>query len=299
VAVLTAKGISQLAIELLTRTLVLPMTVARVPGPEFSGHNGDTITVRVPQPTTARTQTNPGDTITYDDLTEVPVDVTLEHLYHAKLVSDQELTYTLENFARQITLPQVEAVATRAENLLAATMNALAMSAEGELDPTGANINDVVLIARQTLGRALVPLDNRFLAVSPEVATFVLNQDEFTRVDASGSPTALREAIIGRWRGFTVVESAGLAAGRAVAYHKSGFVFTNRVPVVPRGVNDSATAESGGIGMRQIFHYVPDKLSDATVISTFAGAAVVQENDTSESGDPVYVRAFVMDTASS
>lgn len=285
-AVLTAQGISALAIELLTRTLVLPMTVSVIPGEEFRGSNGDTITVRVPQPSTARTQTNPGDTITYDDVDEVAVEVQVAHLYHAKLVSDQELSLSLEDFGRQITRVQVAAVATRAENQIATAMNNLAGDAEIAVD--GSDVDDVFLEAREALGRALVPLDNRFAAVSPEVATFLLGSDLLKQADTSGSPAALREAIIGRYRGFTVVESAGLTAGTATLYHRSGFAWANRVPVTPRGVNDSAAANAGGVGMRQIFQYVPDNLSDASVVSTFAGASVVADSDSGLSTPRVY-----------
>lgn len=292
-AVLTAQGISSLAVELLTRTLVLPMTVSRIPGGEFSGSNGDTITVRVPQPSAARTQATPGATITYDDVDEVPVDVTLSHLYHAKLVSDQELSYELEDFGRQITRVQVAAVATRAENLLAATMNNL--TADGTVDADGSNIEAIILEAREVLGRNDVPPDGRYLAVSPEIATFVLALENLSDVDKAGNSSALRDAVIGRYRGFTVVESNGLDAGTAVAYHRSGFAFANRVPVTPRGVTSSATAENGGVGVRQIFQYVPDKLSDATVVSTFAGAAAVPDNDSGTE----FPRIFKMDLASS
>jgi len=293
VAVLTAQGISSLAIELLTRLLVLPMTASRVPGGEFAGSNGDTITVRVPQPSTARTQSTPGGTITYDDVDEVAVDVTLAHLYHAKLVSDEELSLNLEDFGRQITRVQVAAVATRAENQMATVMNNLSSDLTVEVD--GSNIDEVILEARELLGRNDVPLTDRWLAVSPEVATFLLAADLLARVDASGSSSALREAIIGRYRGFTVVESSGLAAGRAAAYHQSGFAFANRVPVSPRGATSTATAEAGGIGMRQIFQYVPDKLSDATVVSTFAGAVAVPDNDSGTE----FPRIVVLETATS
>jgi len=293
VAVLTAQGISSLAIELLTRLLVLPMTASRVPGGEFAGSNGDTITVRVPQPSTARTQSTPGATITYDDVDEVAVDVTLAHLYHAKLVSDEELSLNLEDFGRQITRVQVAAVATRAENQMATVMNNLSSDLTVEVD--GSNIDEVILEARELLGRNDVPLTDRWLAVSPEVATFLLAADLLARVDASGSSSALREAIIGRYRGFTVVESSGLAAGRAAAYHQSGFAFANRVPVSPRGATSTATAEAGGIGMRQIFQYVPDKLSDATVVSTFAGAVAVPDNDSGTE----FPRIVVLETATS
>lgn len=286
-AVLTAQGIANVSIALLTRQLVLPRTVTAIPGAEFAGANGDTVTVRVPQPSGARTQASAGATITYDDVDEVPVDVQLSHVYHAKLVSDQELSLQLEDFARQITRVQTSAVATRAENLLATVMNGVASDIEIAVD--GSDIDAAILEARETLVRADAPQSGLWLAVSPEVATFVLAQDGMKDVSAAGSPSALRDAIIGRYRGFNVVESSGLTAGHAMAYHESGFAFANRVPVVPRGVNDSATANEGGIGMRQIFQYVPDKLSDASVVSTFAGAAAVTDSE-SGAATPRFVK---------
>lgn len=290
-AVLTAKGISALAVELLLRRLVLPMTVARVPGGEYSGPNGGTVTVRVPQPAAARKQASKGATITYDDVNEVAVDVTLSHLYHAKLVSDQELTYELEDFGRQITRVQVDAVASGAEAELTTVMNAL--TSELTINATGSNIEAIVLEAREELGRANVPAEDRFLAVSPEVATHLLALPNLSQADQAGDSNALRNATIGQYRGFTVVESAGLTAGTAVAYHRSGFAFANRLPATPRGANETATHTAGGVALRQIFQYVPDKLSDATVVSTFAGAAAVTD------GSGASPRAIKITTAAS
>lgn len=272
-AFLTAKGIARTGIALLTRTLVLPMTATRIPGEEFAGSNGDTITVRVPQPGTARTQSSPGTQINYDTISETPVDVTLQHLYHATQVTDETMSLELEAFAEQVTRVQVSAVATRAEDQLAGVMNTLAMDLS--VASTGSDVENVVLEAREILGENDVPTGGRWLAVSPAIATFLLKLDKLSRVDAAGTASALRDAIIGRFYGFTVVESNGLTAGTAVAYHESGFVFANRTPVTPRGAADSATATEGGIGMRQIFQYDPDVLSDASVVSTFAGAALV------------------------
>ncbi|GGK89263.1 phage capsid protein [Mangrovihabitans endophyticus] len=292
-AVLTAQGISALAVELLTRMIVLPATVSRVPSADFAGSNGDTITVRVPQPGTARTQASAGSTITYDDVDEVPVDVVLKHLYHAKLISDQEMTYELYDFARQITRVQVAAVAEGAEDQLATVMNGL--SSDLTIDVTGSNIEAIVLQAREQLGRAKAPMSDRFIAVSPEVATFVLALDNLSEVDKAGSPSALRDAVIGRYRGFTFVESTALTAGRAVAYHRSGFAWANVTPVAPRGATSTAVTQADGVGLRQIFQYETSKLSDATVVSTFAGASAVVD---SESGAET-PRFVVMDTAES
>lgn len=293
-AILTAQGISSVAIELLNRSIVLPRTVTMVPGAEFSGSNGDTITVRVPQPGSARTQASPGTTITYDDVDEVAVDVQLSHLYHGKRISDEELSFDLENFARQVTRVQVEAVGIGAEDELATAMNGVAVDDSFALAATADDTKDTVLAARETLTNNNCPSTDRFLAVSAEILTRLLKVDEFVKVNEAGGSDALRNAIVGRIYGMTVVESPALTAGTALAYHRSGFAFANRVPVTPRGVNDSGSASSGGIGLRQIFQYSPDILSDASVVSTFAGAAAVWEDGATATDNK---RFYKMDTA--
>lgn len=283
-AVLTAQGISSVAIALLTRSLVLPRTATAVPGNEFAGSNGDTITVRVPQPGSARTQASAGASITYDDVTEIAVDVTLAHLYHGKRISDEELSLELEDFARQITRVQVDAVATGAEDELATAMNDLAAQIEFAATATDDDTLSTILEARELLGEADCPSDDRFLAVSPSIATRLLSVDGLRNVDQSGAPSALRDATIGKIFGFMVVESNALTTDTAVAYHRSGFAFANRVPVAPRGANDSASSNHDGVGLRQIFQYQPDILSDASVVSTFAGASAVADVTSPSSG---------------
>jgi len=293
-AVLTAQGISSLAIELLTRSLVLPSTVSRIPGGEFAGANGDTITVRVPQPGSARTQATAGATITYDDVTEIPVDVSLSHLYHGKLVSDEEMSLQLEDFGRQITRIQVDAVATGAEDELTTVMNALAADSSFALSGSDTDTENAIIAASETLDSNNAPAGDRYLAVSPQIKSRILKI--LDAADKAGDASALRRAVIGQLYGFTVVASNALTAGTALAYHRSGFAFANRVPVAPRGANDSATATAGGVGLRQIFQYVPDKLSDASVVSTFAGAAAVYEDGTGTNGSTIK-RFYKLDTA--
>lgn len=276
-ALVTAQGISSLAVALLTRALVLPMSVSRVPGGEFAGDNGDTITVRVRTPRAARTQASPGATITYDALNETPVDVTLSHLYDAARLTDEDLSLNLVDFGAQVTEPQVASVATGAEDRLAAAMNAVTPDA---VSVTSGTLDATLIDAREALSEANVPASDRFLACSPDIISLMLGLDKFVRADAVGDGTAIREATMGRIYGFTVLESNGLTAGTALGYHRSGFVFANRTPVPPRGLpsNQTATATGGGVSMRQIFQYQPDILSDASVLSTFAGAAVVDLN---------------------
>jgi len=279
-ALVTAQGVSSLAVALLTRQLVLPMTVSRVPGGEFAGDNGDTITVRVRTPRSARTQASPGAQITYDALNETPVDVTLSHLYDATRLTDEDLSLNLVDFGSQVTQPQVASVATGAEDQLAAAMNSLPADASFAAVADPNDTDEQILAAREALSEADVPAGDRYLACAPDIISRLLGVDKFVRADAVGDGTAIREATMGRIYGFTVVESNGLDAGTAVAYHRSGFVFANRTPVPPRGLSSTqtATATNGGVSMRQIFQYQPDILSDASVLSTFAGAAVVDSD---------------------
>lgn len=297
-AVLTAQGIARVAIPLITRSLVLGRTVTMVPATGFSGPNGETITVRVRKPRSARTQGTAGSSITYDDQNEVAVEVTLSHLYDAYHVTDEDLSLNLEDFASQISAPQAASVATGAEDALATAMNDLAVDDEFDASATAADTKATILAARETLGEADVPAGDRFLAVAPSIATRLLSLDELIRVDASGADSALRDAIIGRYLGFTVVESNGLTTDTAVAYHRSGFVWANKLPSTPRGANETATVNRDGVNIRQIFQYDPDVLSDASVLSTFAGASIVYEDP--DDSSPADAERFVkIGTASS
>jgi len=275
--VITAQAISSLAFELLSRTLVLPRTVARPPGGEFTGPNGATLTVRVRQTRTAQEQESPGAPIDYVGIDEKSVDVTLGHLYDATRITDEDLSLAIQDFGAQVTAPQVQAIALGAEDKLAATMNDLAIDlAVNVSDAT--DVEGAVLAAREQLTRDGCPAGGRWLAVSPEFATPLLSLDKFSRVDASGSTSALRDAVLGKVYGLNVVESAALDPGTAIAYHETGFVVANRPPALPQGASNAATENRDGIALRVLFDFDPGVLSDVTVVSTFAGAAVVYED---------------------
>lgn len=297
-AVLTAQGIASTVVPLLSRKLVLPRTVTMVTADGFSPPNGETITVRVRTPRSARTQSAAGDSITYDALAQIPVDVSLSHLYDAVLVSDEELTYSIEQFVSEVTEPQVDSVAAGAESELYSVMNGLSADASFANSTSAADTEEKIQTARETLSNNNIPASDRFLACAPDIITNLLNVDNFVRADAlgAGTSTALREAVMGRILGFTVVEASGLDAGTAVAYHRSGFVMANKLPGMPRGAHETGTYSGQGIAIRQIFQYDPDVLSDASVLSTFAGAAAVYEDGTGTNGSD-NDRFYKLDTA--
>jgi hypothetical protein len=281
VPLLTSAPISALAIELLRRSLVLPSTVARVADTEYAGPSGGTVTLRVPQPRTVREQVTPSAPITFDDVDEHPVNVVVRHLYNAARVSDKDLSLGIEDFGRQILRPQVAAVADGAEDLLGTAMNAVPADAAikwaAVADP-GADLATLLAI-REALTVNGVEAASRYLAVAPNIATRLLSVPQFAHADERGGTSAIDEAIIGRVFGLTVVESAAITPGSSVGYHSSGFAFGNLAPAPPPGGVDSTSANESGVALRHILSFDATRLATASVVSVFAGATVISEDD--------------------
>lgn len=278
-AVLTAKGISRLAIALLSRSLVLPNTVSRIPGTDFTGPGGSTISVRVRLPRTARTQATAGAAIIFDDVNEVPVDVTVAHLYNATHITDEDLALGLSDFGSQVLSPMIQSIAVGAEDQVASEMNAQTAHAtiKFPLTPAPSADEDVILDLREALSNNKVPAGGRWLAVSSPIAKRLLKIEKFVKVNESGSASALRDAMLGRLYGFNIVESPALTGGTALAYHSSGFAFGNRSPVDVSSV-DSAQASEEGIALRVVRAFDVDVLSEAVAVSTFAGCSAIFED---------------------
>lgn len=286
-SLLTSAPISKLAVALLRRQIVLPATVARIPGDEYRGPSGGTVTLRVPQPRTAKEQSTPGATIDLADINEVGVDVQVKHFYDGTLITDEDLSLSIESFGRQVLMPQVAAVAEAAEGEIADVLNGLEETGEVAWpdDPDDVESTETaVLVAREILTSNGAPAGDRYLAAAPDVITKLLRVDKFTAADQRGGSTALDEATVGMIYGLRVVESPALDPGSAVAYHRSAIAFGNLPPSPPGGGADSSTAEEGGVVLRHVLAFDATKLSTVSVVSVFAGASVVSED---EAGDEV------------
>lgn len=278
---LTSAPISALAVELLTRQLVLVNTVTKVPSGEYRGPSGGTVTLSVPSPRTAREQATRAAQITYDQLIEVGVDVTVRHFYDGALISDEELSLDLRAFGAQVLRPQVESVARAAEDQLADVMNGLTADASIEWAATASADADkqTVLAIREQLTRNDAPPSNRWVACAPDITTRLLDIPGFVEADKRGSSSALESAEVGQVYGLRFIESAAIDAGTALAYHRSGFAFGTLAPKDPGGGADSTTANEGGVTLRHILAFDPGHLATASVVSVFAGAAVVDSSD--------------------
>lgn len=287
-----ADKLAATALGLLQREIILPALVWRDAGGSFVGAAGDTITVRVPARTTARTRALRGargtasegeGIISMDDLVEHSVDVTLdEDIYSAVPVTDEQLTLDISDFGAQVLAPQVRAVAEGLENKLAALMeNATYATTISGI--TSSNVFDSMVDARKALNVANVPMNDRIVVLGPGLESVFLKDDHLNMVDQSGSDSALRDATIGRIAGFgQVVVSNAIPEGVGYAFHRTAYVLSTQVPAVPAGATFGNSMSSNGLAMRVLRDYDLRNLSDRQVVDCYAGVNIVADGQSNE-----------------
>lgn len=274
---------------MLQNELVLGRLVQRYGRADFQGAKNDTINIRIPAVLKAReyewrTRTNP---INYDDLVEFSVPVTLDtHPYSAVRITDEELTLDIDNWGAQVALPQVRAVAESIEGSIATamagadTLHTVTWDADDPSDPDADTraFYRTLTRARRHLNAENVPTEGRIVVLGSAAEEAALNSPHLLEVDKSGFSGTLREAVIGRIAGFTVVGSVNTVdEDFAMAFHPTAFALANVAPEVPRGATAGATAEYEGYAMRWIQDYDPDYLRDRSVYSAFTGTSSVED----------------------
>ena len=264
---------------LLQREIVLPRTVRSMPESNFVGALNDTVTRRIPATLAARTRTMRSTTgLTADDLAESSVPVVLdEHIYSLLNLTDEQLKLDIVDLSRQVLQPQMRAVAEGLENVIAAAIAGATLTggsvamAEGTDEPY-----KVAVAARKALNDLDVPRSGRILLLGSAVEAAFLNDDRLSKVNESGSSSALRDAIIGRVAGFTVLGSNAIGENEAYAYHPDAFVFVSAAPMVPAGASEGATVTNEGFSMRYLRDYNPTNSTgpvDRSLVDSFVGCS--------------------------
>ena len=280
--------IANTAVGLLERELVLSNLVWTNHGLNFTGAKNDTVSLRIPARTTASNyalrndRTNP---INLSNLAEDSIAVTLtQDVYNAVPVTDEELTLDISDFGQQILDPQVRSVATYLDHEVATMIEGAPYGAEGVGTVTVADASNGTLLAvtraRTLLNQNEVPMGSRVLLVGSQFEEELLNADNLLDVSQSGSDGALREATIGRLRGFTVVTSTAIAADTAYAFVPSAFILATRAPAIPGGAAFGAGASFAGYSMRWVRDYDAMHMVDRSVVNTYMGKSVVLDQDT-------------------
>lgn len=274
------------ALGLLEREIILPALVWRNAGGDFAGAAGDTISIKVPARTQARTRTLRGarpttsegaGIITMDDLTQTKVDVTLDTaVYNAIQITDEELSLDIVDFGAEVAEPQVRAVAEGIENAVAAEMTGATYATTITLSNT--DPYDGVVDARVALNKANVPMTERYLVVGADMEGIFLKSDELHQADKAGSDSALRQATIGSLAGFSqVVVSNALPSNVGFAFHRTAYVLGMRAPAVPSGATFGASRSAFGLAMRWLRDYDFRNVQDRSLFDTYIGTNIVAD----------------------
>jgi hypothetical protein len=150
--------------------------------------------------------------------------------YYAYLVDDVDKVQAAGSFDA-VQRDAGAGLADVAEDFVLTTMISGGTSAGTTAVTTAALADAAVVSIRTALVKAKVPSTERYLAVNPEAAAFLMGSGtSLFKANESGSDQTLRNGVIGQYRGFTVIETPSAALtntakpvfigywGRAFAY---------------------------------------------------------------------------------
>ena len=113
-----------------------------------------------------------------------------------------------------------------------------------------------------------VPQGGIVCIVGVDMYAALLDANLLVDASSSGSTAALREAQIGRLRGFTIVESTRIADDEIVAFHRDAFTLSVKPETIPAGAGFGAIVTGGGFGLRYLRGFDMRHAEDLSLVGT-------------------------------
>lgn len=251
-------AITQAALGLLERDVMLAGTVWRDPVTDFARKKNETVSIYLPAYLTANKRSLRANAARVRSTpAERKVDISLENDLQVDVpLTDENQTLDLRSLVRDVTAPAMGAIVRGYEEEVASLMENATYENEVSWDP--ADPYPSLVEARRLLNDASVPVTGRFLVVGTGLEEDLLNSDKLSNADTSGSTQTLRNGQIGSIAGFDVMVSQFLDPDVGFAYHRTAYALCSRAPVVPQGVAWGNVQSSNGLAIRVMQH-----LSDA------------------------------------
>lgn len=247
----TANQVAQVALRLAEEDQALSALVARnIVNPIAGGGQGTAVQLKVPNALVAydRDIDSKSAELVYGEIAESVITVTANKAaYSGVSLSDGDMSLHLADFASQVLVKQVDAVVDRVEKEVADTLNAIPTTDDIAWDE--ASPLSTFTAIRKELRQRGVPAEGIQCVVGVDVYAALLEANVLTDASQSASTAALREAQVGRVRGFNVVESTRVADGDIIAFHRDAFTLAVRPPAPAQG-QFAATVSGGGFGLR-------------------------------------------------
>lgn len=212
-------------------------------------------------------------TLTIDDLNDTTQSLLINQEKAISFkVDDVDRVQAAGSF-EPVTMDAGRALAEDSESYVIAQMKANGTSAGTAAIATASDAYDAVVAIRKALTKAKVPSSQRYLAVSPEFAALLLDEaSKLTSVDSAGSDSELRNGVLGRLLGFTVIEHPLLThtsdRPAAIGYHGPSVGYVNQIDKVEAGRMELAFAD-----YVRVLNVYGTKVLRATSVQTWLPAA--------------------------
>lgn len=268
--------VAQVANALVRKDLVLGGIVGRNVAANFRAGMGASVDIKKPATLTASTRAL-GSTasISTGTLTEAYQTVSItEQAYSAVDLSDADMTLHIADFAEQVLAPQAVAIGEYIETAIASKLATVtASTALGTYVSTSPDT--LFVAARKYLRNQGTPINGMIAVVGTDIYADLLNSGKLSDVDTSGSDSALRDATVGRLRGFTIIESNRVPGDELYFFHRDAVQLVLRAPAQPRGAAYAASVAQDGHAITWIMDYDSDTLHDRSVLSVFVGVGLI------------------------
>lgn len=138
------------------------------------------------------------------------------------------------NVQAEILLEQAKELALQVDKDIIVQLKLVSTAAPDHLldysnTPTDTILQTDILEARRLLNIQVVPMSDRFMAISPDQEKAMLLISDFVRADTYGSAGGLINGEIGRVYGFTVIMHTSLAAVDSLFWHKSHVAYASQL----------------------------------------------------------------------
>lgn len=269
------------AVQLLDREVIVPSLFTKRNMDDFKGARDDTLNMTVPGVLPFHTYAWRNDrsaALQFDEYAERKIAVTFGgNAYNGVRLTDEQYEFDFASGWGKLLAAQARAVGRGLENGAVNTLEGA--DYEVEIAANG-DISAAIVEARRVMNRFNVPGGQRYLLVGTDFDAELQNEEKFNlalNVGDANANTALKEASIGRWKGFNIVTSNEIQADAAYAFVPSSFVFLNAAPAVPQSVPFGATASFNQVSLRWIRDYDSDYLVDRSVVNTWYGFDTVTD----------------------
>lgn len=285
---LTPQKIGNQALANLYATTLMAGLVYRDYSTEFTGKQGDTVTIRKPTKFAANVFNRATGTVV-QNATETGIPVVLNRWIDVSFaVTSEELTLTLVDFNEQLLAPAMEAVVQQIDQDI--------LSLRGDITHTvGTTAGELwsssksMAAAGRVLDQNLVGEVGRSAVVGPITATEWIKEDLLNRFDARGDTEGRRNRSLGdQLFGFDPFKtnqivmpaqtSGNSTTEVGVGFHRTAFALVTRPLALPMGNANATYVQYKGFALRVIISWDPNQREDVVTIDTLYGVKTMDPN---------------------